>query len=281
VPTPIELTCADPNAPCKLPNNFLADPALKPVIARTLETGARGTLGSAGDGNRTGTGTGIGVALGWSVAVFRTELTDDIQFISAGGAAVNAGYFQNVGKTRRQGLEMSATTRAGNWSVTGRAAWLDATFRSAFAANSPANSSADANGAIRVAPGNRIPGIPRNTLKLRGAYDAGQRWSAGLNLVWTGPTFARGDENNQDINGRVPGWTVVNLDGTFHVTGALEIYGRLNNVFDRTYATLGVLGENFFQGPGNTFDGTNPVNEQFRGLGTPRALWVGVRYRIP
>jgi hypothetical protein len=32
-PTPIELTCADPNAPCKLPNQFLADPPLD------LETG--------------------------------------------------------------------------------------------------------------------------------------------------------------------------------------------------------------------------------------------------
>lgn len=34
VPTPMELTCADPNAPCTLPNAFSSDPPLKPVAAR-------------------------------------------------------------------------------------------------------------------------------------------------------------------------------------------------------------------------------------------------------
>ncbi|MGH7817866.1 MAG: TonB-dependent receptor, partial [Candidatus Binatia bacterium] len=34
-PTPVELTCADPNAPCRLPNNFLADPPLKKVVSKT------------------------------------------------------------------------------------------------------------------------------------------------------------------------------------------------------------------------------------------------------
>ena len=43
-PTPVELTCADPAAPCKLPNIFLADPALKKVVSRTVEFGLRRTL---------------------------------------------------------------------------------------------------------------------------------------------------------------------------------------------------------------------------------------------
>ena len=42
IPTPVELTCADPSAPCSLPNAFLADPPLDPVIAKTLEAGVRG-----------------------------------------------------------------------------------------------------------------------------------------------------------------------------------------------------------------------------------------------
>src|SRR5207302_4890568 len=41
LPAPVALTCADPNAPCALPNQFLADPELKPVLARTVEAGAR------------------------------------------------------------------------------------------------------------------------------------------------------------------------------------------------------------------------------------------------
>src|SRR5205823_3993735 len=40
-PSAIELTCADPQAPCKLPNSFLSDPPLKPVVATTVELGVR------------------------------------------------------------------------------------------------------------------------------------------------------------------------------------------------------------------------------------------------
>ncbi|HYS15129.1 MAG TPA: TonB-dependent receptor, partial [Burkholderiaceae bacterium] len=45
-PTALELTCADPAAPCKLPNSFLADPPLKKIVARTFELGARGREGT-------------------------------------------------------------------------------------------------------------------------------------------------------------------------------------------------------------------------------------------
>src|SRR5262249_5903599 len=44
VPTPVELTCADPSAPCRLPNAFLADPQLAEVVARDVEAGMRGEI---------------------------------------------------------------------------------------------------------------------------------------------------------------------------------------------------------------------------------------------
>ena len=152
VPSPIELTCADPAAPCKLPNNFLADPALKQVVSRTFETGARGR---------------IATDTRWSAAIFRTELTDDIQFISSGGAAINAGFFQNIGKTRREGLELALSTKWNAFSASARYSYVNATFEAPFAVNSPSNSTADAGGNVQVQPGNRIPGVPRNSLKLR------------------------------------------------------------------------------------------------------------------
>ena len=43
-PTAIELTCASPTDPCRLPNAFVADPPLPQVVARTFEAGVRGTL---------------------------------------------------------------------------------------------------------------------------------------------------------------------------------------------------------------------------------------------
>ncbi len=263
-PTPIELACADPNAPCKLPNNFIADPELKKVVSRTLETGARGKLGAVTQ---------------WSAAIYRTELNDDIQFISAGGGAVNAGFFQNVGKTRRQGIELSLGTKLDELALTARYSYVDATFQSPFDVNSPSNSSADpTTGAIRVNPGNRIPGIPLHSLKLRAQYEWQERGSLGISVIHNSQVFARGDENNQDVNGPVPGYTVVNLDGRYRVARGVEVFARVSNLFNRKYANFGLLGENFFNGPGRTFDAAAVANEQFRGPGVPRGVWVGLRY---
>ena len=41
-PTPAELSCASPAAPCSLTNFFVGDPDLKQVVAHTVEAGLRG-----------------------------------------------------------------------------------------------------------------------------------------------------------------------------------------------------------------------------------------------
>ena len=41
-PTSIELGCADPEQPCKLPNAMAGDPPLQQVVTRTFEAGVRG-----------------------------------------------------------------------------------------------------------------------------------------------------------------------------------------------------------------------------------------------
>jgi iron complex outermembrane receptor protein len=262
-PTAIELTCADPNAPCKLPNNFLADPALQPIVSRTMEAGARGQ--PAPDTR-------------WSVALFRTELLDDLQFVSSNGVALNAGYFQNVGTTRRQGIEIGASTRLGALTVTLHYSFIDATYRTGFAENSPSNSSADANGAITVQPGDRIPSIPRHALKLRADLQVTAQWSVAANALLASSVYARGDENNRDANGSVPGYALLNLDTRFQIDRDLQLFARIDNVFDRRPANFAVLGQNVFTGPAQGFDATHPRAEQFRGYGAPRGAWVGVQY---
>ena len=262
-PTAIELSCADPNAPCKLPNNFLSDPPLKKVVSRTVEVGARGTLQGGAS---------------WSAAVFRTDLRDDLQFISSNGVAVNTGYFQNVGGTRRQGLELGASSRAGPWVLTLHYSFIDAKYRTGFVENSPSNSTADANGAITVNPGDHMPGIPRQSLKLRVDVEAATDWNIGLNLLGASGVYARGDENNLDVNGRVGGYAVVNLDTRYQVTRGLSLFARVDNLFDRRYANFAILGRNVFTGSGQSFDGTNSRPEQFRGHGAPRGAWLGMQY---
>ena len=265
-PSPVELTCANAAAPCKLPNIFLSDPPLKQVVSRTVELGARGTLGPAAP---------------WSAALYRTDLDNDIQFIAAGEGALNAGFFQNVGKTRRQGIELAASRRFGELSASIRYSHIDARFRSPFTAASPNNSTADDTGAIAVGFGNRIPGIPADTLKLRLDLDLDARWSVGASAIYASSQYAHGDENNRDRHGRIPAYTVVNLDVRFQASAELQLFATVANLFDRRYANFGLLGANAFTGPNRTFGpavGVDPVAEQFRALGAPRGFWVGLRY---
>jgi outer membrane receptor protein involved in Fe transport len=264
-PTAVELTCADPNAPCKLPNAFLADPPLKPVLSRTFEIGSRGMLGA---------GTG------YSVTLFRTDLRDDIQFVTA-SAVGNAGYFQNVGQTRRQGIELGLTQQWRTLMLRGAYSYIDATFQDPFTLSSPSNSTRDANDDIQVNSGDQIPAIPRHNFKLRVDWAVTPRVNLGGNVVYASSQFARGDENNQDVHGKVPSYTLVNLDGSWRITDQWQIFGRVTNVFDQTYETFGLLGQNFFNGPGFTHNVTGtvgPTADQFRTPGLPRAFFVGVRY---
>ena len=43
-PSSIEIGCADPLNPCKLPNALAGDPPLKQVVAKTIEAGIRGVF---------------------------------------------------------------------------------------------------------------------------------------------------------------------------------------------------------------------------------------------
>ena len=66
-PTSIELGCADPDQPCKLPNAMAGDPPLDQVVARTWEAGrARAAERS----------------VHWSAGWFRADNRDDILFSS-------------------------------------------------------------------------------------------------------------------------------------------------------------------------------------------------------
>jgi iron complex outermembrane recepter protein len=271
-PSALELTCADPETPCRLPNSFLSDPPLKPVLSTTAEAGARGKLGTLHS---------------WHVAVFRTDLRDDLQFVSSGGVARNAGYFRNVGTTRRQGLELGARTRWGQerpLSVMLDYSFIDATFRSDFKISSAGHSQANSQGDIDVRSGNRLPNVARHTLKLRADWAFVPQlpvWRMVGQLHVNSGVFARGDESNNDQQGAVPGGGLFNLQLHGGWGGAAldrwQFFARIDNVFNRRQPSFGVIGANAFTGPGKSFDPTHARSEQFRGYAAPRALVLGVQ----
>src|SRR5262249_47702153 len=115
-PSAIELACANPSVPCQLPNDFISDPPLAAVVARTLELGARGKA----------------ALWQWSAAAYQSRLSNDIEFLSAGAGAPNAGYYANIGATRRTGLELAASTHQGTLALALRYSLIDARFGSPF-----------------------------------------------------------------------------------------------------------------------------------------------------
>ena len=257
-PSAIELACADPNSPCTgIPNAFGADPDLKAVVSKTYEAGFRGNFSPQ---------------LRWRAAVFRSTLYDDILFNQTNAVQ---GYFANVGKTRRQGVEVSLDGANNRLDYAVAAGWVDATFQSPFTLANGANSSCiAANGAgngcagVLAQPGDKIPGIPALTLKLRMGYALTPQTRLKATLQAQGPQYARGDENNQDNNGRVPGFTTVKVDIDHRFDKRLEVFGGVNNLFNARYATFGTLGVN------NLTTGTA---EQFRGVAAPRSVYAGLR----
>ncbi len=265
-PTPTELSCADPATPCRLPTDFLADPVLKPVISKTFELGARGKLDND---------------LHWTAAVFHSKLKDDIQFISSGNS-FNLGYFDNVGDTQRQGVEFGLGGRLDKLSFSANYQFLRATYRSDVQFHNEANSSADADGNYTAKSGDYLPNIPKHALKLRAAYDFTPDFTVGLNMVANTSVYARGDENNKDENGKVAGYAVFNLDANWRVNSNWTAFAKVNNLFDKDYSTMGILGTNAFNTADKSFN-TNPADwasEQFQSPGAPLAGWIGLRYEF-
>jgi outer membrane receptor protein involved in Fe transport len=259
-PTPVELTCADEDAPCKLPNQFVADPPLKQVVAKGWEGGLRGHLNGAG-------------RIDWHLGLFRTTNTDDILFQATGGSASNEGFFANIGDTRRQGLEATLAGTAFDKRLDWYAnyTYLDATYRTDFTENSANHPDADEDGLIDVRKGNRIPGLPRNRFKIGADFAVTSALSVGGDAVASSGQHLRGDEAN--LLPKLGGYAVFNLRAVYAFNEHVALFGRIDNVFDRKYYTFGILGE-----PDEVFaDFEDP---RFVSPAQPRAGFVGVRIAL-
>lgn len=284
-PSTIELGCANPDQPCKLPNSMAGDPALKQVVTKTLEAGVRGVT----DGGLT-----------WNVGAFRAINHDDIQFVADDQAGF--GYFKNFGKTRRQGLETGLSGKVGAFRLGANLTWLDATYQSTETFNgtgNSTNSSAAAgvrgvDGTITVRPGDRIPLLPRQILKLNASYKASSTLSVGASVVSQGSMYARGNENNLHQSdgtyylgsGKVERFTVMNVSFNYKPSSKLELFFKVDNVFDTRYKTSAQLGATGFDKNGNfvarplaAVAGQNPVQQAtFYAPGAPRSFLLGLKY---
>ena len=279
-PTSIELGCADPDEPCKLPNAMAGDPPLRQVVTRTLEGGVRGH--------------GRGVS--WSAGVFQSVNRDDILFVTSGQTGF--GYFKNFGETRRQGFDLNVTGRAGRITAGAGYTFLNATYQSEETVNGASNSTNDAGGrglegTIEIEPGDRIPLIPAHLFKAYADVQVARALSLDLNLIAISGSYARGNENNRHEAdgvyylgpGRTDAYAIVNLGGRYRVARWLQVFAQVNNLFDTRYYTAAQLGPTGFTAVGDfiarplpAINGAFPVRQStFFAPGAPARAWGGVR----
>ena len=285
--TSIELGCADPDTPCKLPNAMAGDPPLNQVVTKTVEAGLRGH---------------VRARTSWTLGVFHADNHDDILFVTS--RQTGLGYFRNFGQTRRQGLEVGVTTRGSRASLGAGYTFLSATYQSVETVNGSSNSTNQTaedgvkglEGSIVVEPGSRIPLVPRQMLKVFGEIEAAPKLSIGFNLVAVSSSYARGNENNRHESdgtyylgpGASPGYAVLNLDGRYHLRPRLDIFAQLSNALDRRYSSAAQLGPNGFAAAGTfvarplpAVDGAFPlVRSTFFAPGAPRQVLIGTRIRF-
>ena len=270
VPTVIELGCADPLQPCRLPVGLQSDPYLKQVVSRTVEAGLRWQASRDTSG---------------AVSVYRSVNRDDILFFTSG--ASQQGYFANFERTRRQGIDLSASTRFHHVEATLSYSYLEATY--------------DANGVlfagqrnVQVAPGTPIAGLPRHTLKLGLDWHPVQRATLGADVVAVSSMAIQGNEDGlraDPVAGRAPraadwsirGHATLNLHASWKMEKGWEVFGRVTNLFDRRYETFGAIARDLF--PDGTLlqphvEARDAANVRFVAPGAPRAFVVGLRYRM-
>ncbi|WP_424629851.1 TonB-dependent receptor [Bradyrhizobium sp. SYSU BS000235] len=264
-PTPLELGCADPNRPCIIGAFLIADPPLKQVVSHTVEAGFKGNHDF---------GAGYGT-LNWKLGVFRTDNKDDILAIPSPDLQ-GFGFFQNVGATRREGVEAQINIKSGPLQLFASYAYVDARFRDplTLASNSP---SADDDGNIFVIPGNHIPGIPKHRIKASIDYAVTDAFKLGADMLFVSNQFFIGDDSNQQPE--LPGYATFNLRGTYQIDKTFQIFARVDNLFDRRYATLGTFFEkddlpNFANG-GADFTSASTVTPA-----RPRAFYAGLRAKF-
>jgi len=182
---------------CTLPTVLGADPFLPQIEAQSMELGLRGSWGSNWR---------------WNSSVYQTDIKDDLYFITTNSGG---GNFDNIGPTRRRGLEAGFSGKVGKTTLRFNYTLTDATFQSDFYMTSPFNSSTDLDanhtvsrgftdsrgrslqGKILVEEGDRLPGMSLHNFNATVGYDITEKWNVQLTGVAHSMFYLRGNENNE------------------------------------------------------------------------------------
>jgi len=246
-PAFLELTCAGPGAVCPgLQVGVAPDPPLKAVTATNYEVGMQAR------------------PLTWldiDVSAYRTNVSDDIFSVSPTGTT--GVFFQNVGQTRREGVEVGLR---GRWdgALDGylNYAYTRATFQERVELATPLPP-----GQESVPAGSSLTLVPNHRLNAGIAYRPWPWLTLAMDARWVSSQFLRGDDANRQPP--LPGYWVANTGATARWRG-FEGFIRINNALDNRYETFGTFAPNG-RAPGA------PV-ERFLTPASPINVLAGLRY---
>lgn len=167
-----------------------------------------------------------------SAALFQTRTREEIVVATSSGGRST---YQNAGKTRRNGLELTWNhTFADYWQAQAAYTWIDAEYREDVCMPAPC-------GQNPILKGNRIPGVARHAAYAAVGWTPPEGWRAGVDLRWLSKIPVN-DANSE----YAPGYVVAGAGaGYLWRRGPWELnaFARIDNLFDRRYAGSVIVNE--------------------------------------
>jgi vitamin B12 transporter len=134
---------------------------------------------------------------------FNQDTDDQIDFSFA------VGGYENIDKVSSKGVELAANYRLLAWLEVGlNYSYIDA----------------------KDGDGETLDRIPEHSGNISLLMNGGGRWSSTLFLTYNG--------EEQDGNGVVDDWTRIDISGRYSLTEMVELYVRIENLFDKEYQQI-------------------------------------------
>ena len=261
-PVILEVSCADPEDPCPLPFELGADPPLDPVTTDTWQAGVRW----------------LGSRVAAEAIAYRAEVHDDLFAVVA--APATRGYFRNLDRTRREGVELSASGEPHpRLELRASLALTRATFQSeAILASALLDDDDDGvenggepeGGGVHVQPGDHFAMVPGLTARAALRFRP-PGWIWELEGAYTGSQYYLGDESNEAEFGKLPAYWLLN-GRVERRLGAFALFAGGRNLLGTRHETFGIISPNA-RGP-------DPGPEPFVAPGEPFHVQAGLRYRF-
>lgn len=153
-----------------------------------------------------------------SATGFYTITNDEITTDMDGGMPPDYIDNYNLDKTKRAGVELSATQWIGKLTLSQSYSYI--------------NTEIDEfkNKGVTYTD-KKIANVPNNRFKFEAQYDFTKKISGNFETIYTGSSYL----NNENKGGKQSGYIVTNIVGNYSFNNGLKIYAGINNLFNEKY----------------------------------------------